>query len=143
MLLGNVGILLGWALTVLVFQKVQNVFKTKSLIPFTWAAINPIFLTITLRWNGRLDSGEPLAWLLSLYYLLIATSCFFRRVELVAITTIFSLIGYGVLVVLYFGESIAKSPSYMVIFGVNMAVTGALLALLTLRMKRLGEQNSE
>ena len=70
------------------------------------------------------------------------TSCFFRRVELVAITTIFSLIGYGVLVAIYFEKSVVESPSYMVVFGVNMAVTGALLGLLTLRLKRLGEQNT-
>ena len=140
LLLGNVRILLGWAFVVLVFQKVQNVFKTKSLLPFTWAATNPIFLTIALRWNGRPGEGEPLAWLLSLYYLLIVTSCFFRRAELVAITTIFSLIGYGVLAAMYFEESIGESPSYMVIFGANMAVIGFLLSLLTLRMKRLGEQ---
>ncbi len=141
LLWGNVGILLGWAFAVLVFQKAQNTFKTKSTVPFMWAAINPVFLTITLCWNGQLGNGQPLAWLLSFYYLLIVTSCFFRRVELVAITTIFSLIGYGVLVALYFEESVVESPSYLVVFGVNLAVTGALLFLLTLRMKRLGEQN--
>ncbi len=142
LLLGTIRILLGWALVVMIFQKAQNVFQTKSVIPFSWAAINPIFMTIALRWNGRIGEGEPLAWLMSLYFLLIVTSCFFRRAELVVITTIFSLCGYGVLVNLYFEESVQHYPSYLVIFGFNLAVVGFLLGLLTLRMKRLAEQNS-
>jgi serine/threonine protein kinase len=152
-LLGNVGILMGLAFVVLVFQKTQNIFQTKSVIPFAWAVTNPIFLTIALCWNGEPRSaealqiskdlrGEQLAWLLPVYILLIVTSCFFRRVELVAISTVVSLIGYAVLALRYFQYSLHESPSYMVIFGVNMAVTGALLGLLTLRMKRLGEQNT-
>ncbi len=144
---GNIGLLTGLALIVLLLQKTQNTFQTRSLIPFAWAAINPIFLTIALYWNGYprngepLD-GEPLAWLLSLYFLLIVTSCFFRRAELVAITTIVSLVGFAILAVHFFENSVAHSPSYMVLFGANLVGTGVLLGLLTLRLKRLGEQDT-
>jgi serine/threonine-protein kinase len=141
LLQGNVQILLGWAFVVLVLQKVQNVVKTKSTIPLSWAAINPIFLTITLLWNGRFGEDAHLVWLLSFYYLFIVTNCFFRRVDLVAITTIFSLIGYGVLVASYFEKSMLESPSYIAVFAVNMAGTGALSCLLTHRMKLLAEQH--
>ncbi len=139
---GNVQILLGWAIVVLVLQKVQNVFRTKTTIPSIWAAINPIFLTITLLWNGSSGEGAHLVWLLSLYSLFIVTNCFFRRVDLVAITTIFSLFGFGVLVVSYFEKSVFESPSYLVVFAVNMAGTGALSCLLTHRLKLLGEQHN-
>lgn len=133
---GNIGILFGWAFAVFVFQKAQNRFKTKSAIPFAWATINPIFMTVALRWND-----EPREWLLPIYFLLIATSCFFRRAEIVAITTIVSLMGY-VVMVCFFVDTIQPYTSYKVVFGVNMAVTGALLCLLTQRMQRLGEQNT-
>ena len=138
---GNVGILFGWALVVLLLQKTQNIFQTKSVIPLAWAAINPIFLTIALGWNAEPGNGEFLGWLLSLYFLLIVFSCFFRRVELVATTTIVSLFSYGVLLLLFFDWPLAV-PAYKVVFGVNLVGTGALACLLTLRMKRLGEQNT-
>lgn len=63
-------------------------------------------------------------------------SCFFRRAELVAIATLVSLTGYVVMVFfgcfpLASGESelpVAELPvGNMLVFGVNMAVTGALL----------------
>ena len=133
----NVGILAGWAVIVLILQKSQNRLQTKSAIPLAWAAINPVFLTNTLCVND-----PPRGSLLSLYFLLLVTTCFFRRAELVAINTVVSLIGYAVMVWLFFEESELTYPSYLVIFGVNLAVTGSLLSLLALRMKRLGEQNT-
>ena len=141
LLLGNVRILLGWAFVVLVFQKAQNVFKTKYCIPFTWAAINPIFLTITLRLNGRPGEGEPLR-VLSLYYsvdcdqLFLSTRGTCRDDHDRLVNWIWR---FGSL---YFEEPIVESPSYMVIFGVNMAVTGFSVGSLTLRLKRLGEQHT-
>lgn len=132
----NIGILSGWAFVVFLFQKIQNRFHTKSLVPFAWAGVNPVFLTVTLAFND-----EPRELLVSLYFLLIVTCCFFRRVELVAITTMFSLIGYIGLVYFYFEESQSAAPSYLVVHGVTIIVVGALLGLLTHRMKRLGEKN--
>lgn len=132
----NIGILGGWAFVVFLFQKIQNRFQTKSLVPFAWAGINPIFLTVTLAFND-----EPRELLVSLYFLLIVTCCFFRRVELVAITTVFSLIGYIALVYFCFEESQKAAPSYLVVHGATIMVVGVLLGLLTHRMKRLGEKN--
>ena len=137
-LLKNEGILAGWALVVLVLQKTHNTSPKGSWIPFAWAAINPIFLTITLCVNGA-----PRGALLSLYFLFLVTTCFFRRVELVATCTIFSLIGYTILIMLFFEESEIRHVSYLVIFGVNLAVSGALLGFLALRLKRLGQQETK
>jgi hypothetical protein len=145
---GNVAILIVWALAVLVLQKSQNMLQTQSVIPLAWAAINPVFLTITLYWNGwdgwRPEPGtlESLGWLFSLYFLLNISCCFFRRVEIIAVSTLVSLIGYSALMFFGFGWPNCDAPSYKLVFGVNMAGTGALLCLLTLRMKRLGEQNT-
>ena len=116
-------------------QKLQNVFHSKSAIPFVWAAINPVFLTLTLCWNDA-----PRGSLFSLYFLLVVSSCFFRRIQIVIITTLFSLIGYGVMVCFCLGPAERTAPGYLVVFAVNLAVSGALLSFLTLRMKRLGEQ---
>ncbi len=152
---GNVGILLGWAVAVFLIQKTQNIFQTKSVIPFTWAALNPVFLTIAIWWNGAnpwrawggwpdansAENVESLGWLFSLYFLLIVASCFFRRAEFVVITTVFSLLGYGVLFLAIFYSPLV-APSYKLIFAVNLAGTGALLSLLTLRIKRLSEKKT-
>ena len=85
----------------------------------------------------------PRATLLSLYLLLIITTGFFRRVELVAITTITSLVGYLVIVV-FFPETVPQEipPSYQVIFGASLIVAGILLGYQTLRLKRLSQQDS-
>jgi hypothetical protein len=53
----------------------------------------------------------------------------------------FSLIGYGVLLLAIFYSPLV-APSYKLIFAVNLAGTGALLSLLTLRIKRLSEKNT-
>jgi serine/threonine protein kinase len=140
LLQGNSQILLGWAFVVWALQKLQNLFRTKAFVSFVWAAINPIFLTITLHWNGSSGEGAHLVWLLSLYFLLIVTTCFFRRVELVAITTLFSLLGYIGLARWHFEQSMLETPSYMVLFAVILAGTGVLSCLLTHRLRRLSER---
>lgn len=138
---GNVAILLGSALLVLVFQKTQNLMDSKFVVPFAWAASNPVFLTIGLCWNIEPEYPERLIWLLPLYFLLMVTCCFFRRAELVAICTTVSLIGCAFLIVRYFGIFLTDCPSYIVVFVSNMAGIGCLLGFLTLRMKRLGERS--
>ena len=140
LLLGNSQILLGWASVVWALQKLQNLFRTKPFVSYVWAAINPIFLTITLHWNGTAGADAHLVWLLSLYFLLIVTTCFFRRVELVAITTLFSLLGYIGLARWHFEQPMLETPSYMVLFAVNLVGTGVLSCLLTHRLKSLSER---
>ena len=133
----NIGILVVWAAIMLVLQKVQNRLQTKLAIPLVWATVNPIFLTVILCVND-----PPRGSLLSLYFLLPVTACFFRRPDLVVVTTIVSLFGVVTMVSLFFQSAELTHPSYLVVFGVNLAVTGSLLALLALRMKRLSEQDT-
>lgn len=134
LLKSNIAILLGSALAVFVLQKAQNMLQSKVLIHLAWAAINPICLTIVLC-----NNDPPREWLLSVYFLLIVPICFFRRVELVATTTVVSLLGYLVLLMFYIEVPVA---SYQVVFGVTLASTGTLLCLLTHQLKRLGEQST-
>jgi serine/threonine protein kinase len=140
LLQGNSQILVGWACVVWALQKLQNLFRTKPFVSYVWTAINPIFLTITLHWNGRSGEGTHLVWLLSLYFLLIVTTCFFRRVALVAITTLFSVLGYIGLAGWHFEQPMLETPSYMVLFAVNLVGTGVLSCLLTHRLRRLSER---
>ena len=139
-LIGNAGILAGWAFAVMILQKAKNTYPNKPAIPLVWAGINPTFLTLTLGWNAEPGNGEYLGWLVSLYLLIIVSSCFFRRVELVVIATVASLVGYFVLLLFCFDQT-WEAPAYKVVFGVNLAVTGSLLSLLTARLKRLEEHN--
>ncbi len=136
-LLLNQGILASWALVAIVLQKTHNAIAAKNVIPLVWAAMNPLFLTIALCANEA-----PRGALLSLYLLLIVTTGFFRRVELVATTTMASLVGYLLLLVLFPEiEPKVPSPSYQVIFGASLAVTGILLGFQVLRLKRLSQKD--
>ncbi|MFT7631687.1 MAG: serine/threonine protein kinase [Mariniblastus sp.] len=138
---GNVAILGLWALTVFLLQRMQNAFQSVYLIPSVWSMVNPIFLTIALCGNYEKEFPEQLSWLVSIYFILISTSCFFRRIELVLITTASSFACFLYLISRFFETSIENCPSYLFVFGVNMLVVGVLLGLFTRRMKRLTEQN--
>lgn len=131
----NWGILCGWVLVLFVLQKAQNFLRTKYAIPLTWSISNSIFLTIALAINA-----PPRELLISSYFVLIAASCLFRRAELVLASTIGSLVGFSLLV-LWFFDSMGENLSYLLVFGVNMGVVGAILGSLTLRIKRLSEKN--
>lgn len=134
----NVLILFGWAAAVFALQKLQNIYQTQAAIPWIWAAINPIFLTVTLSRNL-----PPREWLTSVYFLMIVTICFFRRVDLVAITTVVSLLGYMTLLIFHIDDgALGNNPSYKLVQGVIMAGTGVLLCVLTNRLKQLGEQTT-
>ncbi len=137
-LLLNQGILGALAVVAILLQKTHNAIKAKNVLPLIWAAMNPLFLTAALCANE-----SPRAALLSLYLLLIITTGFFRRVELVAMTTITSLVGYVILVT-FFPEREPKvtPPSYQVIFGASLVVTGILLGYQVLRLKRLSQKDA-
>ncbi len=135
----NEAILVAWGIVAIVLQKIHNVIGNQNVIPMTWAAVNPLFLTITLWAN----SGGPRGELLSLYLALIVITSFFRRVDLVAITTASSLIGYMILAARFVSEDPSFSwPSYNVVFGLVLVVTGTLLGFQTLRMNRLSGKDS-
>ena len=136
MMLKNIALLVSWALVVVVLQKVQNFYHTQKVIPYVWAAINPIFLTIILAQNF-----EPRGSLLSLYLLLMVITSFSRRIELVVTTTLTSLVGYGVLVGFCFTVAEVQSRGYLMVFGMTLVVAGWLLGLISLRLNRLGKQN--
>ncbi len=136
LLLYNQAILFVWCTAVFVLQKAQNRLKTRFALPLAWASANPVFLTIVLGVNPA-----PRGSLFSLYLLLLVITCFFRRIELVTVTTISSLVGYLVLLALFFEEESSVTPSsYFVVFGITMIVSGLLLGMLALRLNRLSQQ---
>ena len=127
--------LLIWAGIVFVLQKAQNRWKTKRLVPYGWAAMNPIVLTGVLAVNE-----PPRGALLSLYFLLLVSCTFFRRQDLVLISTAGCLVGFTGLVTFFFTSTELGAPSYLLMQAVNLSVTGYLLSLLARRLKRLGDQ---
>ena len=134
LLLINETLLLMWALSAVIMQKIHNRITSHNVIPVVWAASNPLFLTTILYVNG-----QPLEILFSLYLLLMITMGFFRRIELIGITTAGCLAGYLSL------QVVAPNPdlpdSYKVIFGVVLMVGGLLLGLQVLRLRRLARKN--
>ena len=132
----NIGLLIGWAMVVVVLQKIQNRYHTKSVIAYAWAMINPVFLTLILSQNA-----EPRGSLLSLYLLLMVITCFSRRIELVVTTTVTAVAGFGFLAGFCFTQAEVASRGYLLVFAMTLAVTGWLLGLLSLRLSRLGKQN--
>ncbi len=131
-------ILVVWAIVVFAMQKIHNVIASKNVIPLIWAATNPLFLTAALAVNEA-----PREILFSLYLLLIITMGFFRRVELVVITTVVSLIGYVAMLII-FAKSPADPPvhnSYKVMFGVILVVSGLILGFQVLRLKRISQKD--
>jgi hypothetical protein len=91
-------------------------------------------------------NDPPRIALCSLYLLLMATTCFFRRVDLVAITGLGSFLGFLVLMAVYFRAETNYAPtvvgtprSYLVIMGANLIVTAILFYFLALRMQRLSQ----
>lgn len=133
----NVSLLIGWALMVVLLQKIQNRYHTQSVIPYAWALINPVFLTLIL-WQNL----EPRGSLLSLYLLLMVITSFSRRIELVVTTTATALAGFVFLVAFSFQDQEIASRGYLVVFGVTLVVSGWLLGLLSLRLNRLGNRHS-
>ena len=133
----NESILAAWAAGAILLQKIHNAIGTANVIPMIWAAMNPLFLTATLAANE-----PPRATLFSLYLLMIVTTGFFRRVDLVAITTITSLAGLlGLLFLFPETEPRVTPHSYNVIFAACMVVTGILLGYQVLRLKRLSQKD--
>ncbi len=134
-LLINELILLIWALAAFVLQKTHNILRSKTLIPLIWAAVNPLFLTMALVANQ-----PPRGALMSLYLLLMVTTAFFRRVELVAIATLSSLVGFIALLVA--APDPAFPPSYKVLFAATLVVAGVLLGFQVRRVNRLSQKDS-
>lgn len=131
----NIVILLAWALAATAYQKAQNWLGGRTSLARLWAMSNPVFLTLALYWND-----EPRGLLFSLYFLQVMTSSFYRSVEVILITTLFSLFGCLFLIRFSFSPAEAAAPSYLVLFCVNLVVTGCLLALLTSRLIRMEKQ---
>ncbi len=137
LLWANLSMMTVWAAFVFLLQKIQNVLNTQYVVPLTWAAINPMFLTFMLGVND-----EPRGSLLSLYLLLMITSCFFRRIGLVVVTWVSCLVGYTILLMVFFhSETLSTPSSYLVVFGMTLVVSGILLTVLSQRLKQLSQQS--
>lgn len=133
-LLVNECILVGWAIAAIVLQSIHNYISSRHLVPVLWAAINPVLLTGALWANDA-----PRELLYSLYLLLIITTGFFRRVELVVATTASSLFGYFTLLMLVPPES---ARAYKVMFAVILVVTGVMIGFQVSRLKRISEKDA-
>jgi serine/threonine-protein kinase len=132
----NQVLLVAWAVVSFLLQKLRNRISGNYLVPLTWAAINPLFLTMILAIND-----PPRSSLHSMYLLWLIITCFFRRVELVAIATASSLLGYIFLLIVFAEQESDKLPlSYMVIAGLTILVAGGLCGFLALRLKRLSQK---
>ncbi|MEQ1906528.1 MAG: protein kinase [Pirellulaceae bacterium] len=137
-------ILLIWATAVFFLQKLKNASPTLSAISLIWATINPIFLTILIGVNDG-----PRSILCASYVVLMISACFFRRIEYLVVTSVFSLIGYLVLMVVFFRQetsfplSTTGIPrSYLVILGATILISAVLLYFLALRIQRLSQKSS-
>ena len=140
----NLSILTVWAITTFVLQKAQNRFQTENAIPILWSALNPIFLTCLIAANLT-----PRAALFSGYILLMIYSCFFRRVDLVLVTSFISFVGYILLIIFTFQQetlATADCPgtprSYLVAIGVTILAAGGMLYFLTSRLQRLSQSDN-
>ena len=118
-----------------ILQKTHNRVSSKHLIPVLWAALNPLLLTGTLYLNE-----PPREILYSLYLLLIVTTGFFRRVDLVVATTVSSLIGFLTLLIIDPNHETARA--YKVLFAVTIVVTGMMLGFQVMRLKRISEKDA-
>ena len=131
--LRHIAILCGWAFAAFILQKAHGRYRWRTAILCVWAAINPIFLTLTIAMNE-----PPRGTLFSLYFLLIVSVCFFRRISLVIVTSAFSLLGFLIMAINLSPQEKA-APSYFVIFAVNLVLTGTLSGFLAARLKWLSE----
>ncbi|MEM7453506.1 MAG: serine/threonine-protein kinase [Planctomycetota bacterium] len=134
-LLKNSGILSSWAILSFVFQKIQNRLKTRKAIPYAWSITNQFMLTVVLAMNS-----PPRGSLTSLYVLMLISSSFFRRMDIVLVTTAASLAGYCILVCLFFVDSELSHRSYLVLQAVNIAVSGLLLGVLARRLEKSSDE---
>ncbi|MCP4481119.1 MAG: serine/threonine protein kinase [Planctomycetaceae bacterium] len=124
----NIYVLLSWGAVAIILQKIHNRFRSESFIPTIWAGIDPIFLAGLLCLNN-----SPRGLLLSSFPLLILIISLFRRVDLISVATVSSLVGFGLVVIfesLIFQDSSHKFDeslgyaSYNLIFSVCVVLTG-------------------
>lgn len=134
----NIYVLLAWGVVAIILQKIHNRFQSESFIPTLWAGIDPIFLAGLLVLNS-----EPRGLLMSAFPLLILVISLFRRIDLISVATISSLVGFGMVVML--GTSSEphglydlslKSSSYNLTFSVCLLLTGIVSSLQVLRLNK-------
>lgn len=136
----NIYVLLSWGAVAIILQKIHNRFRSESFIPTIWAGIDPIFLAGLLFLNN-----SPRGLLLSSFPLLILIISLFRRVDLIAVATVSSLVGFGLIVIgapMIFHESIGdfdqslRYASYNLIFSVCVVLTGIVSGFQAHRLNR-------
>lgn len=132
------GILIGWGGFAFLMQKAINRFPDYSgYLSLLWATLNPIIATGLIYVDG--DPGEPEALLYSLYFLLVITTGFLRRVDLVIATTLSSILGYLVLQLPNMGN---VKESHIPVFVLAIIVAGLMQAFQVRRFQRVLENQS-
>ncbi len=132
----NIYVLLAWGMAAIGLQKIHNRFRSESFIPTLWAGMDPIFLAGLLFLNS-----QPRGLLMSAFPLLILVISLFRRVDLIFVATISSLVGFGLVVMLAtsFGrvepaDDSLSSNAYNLTFSVCLLLTGIISSLQSQRL---------
>ncbi len=127
----NIYVLLAWGMAAIALQKIHNQFRSESFIPTLWAGMDPIFLAGLLFLNS-----QPRGLLMSAFPLLILVISLFRRVDLIFVATISSLVGFGLVVMLAASFGFAEPPddslnsnAYNLTFSVCVLLTGIISSL--------------
>jgi serine/threonine protein kinase len=134
----NVFVLFAWGGVSVVLQKTHNRVRSAQFIPTIWAAVDPLFLAGLLCLNN-----EPRGLLLSSFPLLILVISLFRRVDLIAVATVSSIFGFGMVLIyaltiddLNPRNSLVTS-SYNIVFTVVLLLTGIISSLQAQILNRL------
>ncbi len=124
--------LLAWLLVAWTLQRMLNRPQWAELGRYLWGAADPALFTLILYL-----ARPPLGPLLVGYAGMIAVSGLLLRVRLVATTTIASLLGYFVLLLLRPEE--AAMPHYCLIYAVLLALQGFVIAFQVRRIRVLSQ----
>lgn len=129
-------ILASWAVISIGLQSARNHFRGyASKLSMLWAILDPAILTLLIFFNDH-----PRELLYGLFPLLVVATGFFRRVELVAVTTVSSLIGYLLLQWDFSSAHVYEHRSHLIIFALAIIVTGVMQSFQVLRLKRIIEK---
>ncbi len=124
------GIFGGWALTALAWHGLLHGATRATALRSAWLATDCALLTLLLH-----IASAPVGPLLVGYPLLIVASGLFFRAQLVAFTTVASLVSYGLLQVL--NRHSTDPPHYPLIYAAALAVMGLVVGYQAHRVRVL------
>ena len=130
-------ILIAWAGVAFFLQKsINRLPDLSNYLSLFWAAVNPLIATALICVNAK-----PQTLLYFLFFLLVITTGFFRRVDLVIATTLTSILGY---LILQLPETSMENvqDSHVPVFVLAIIVAGLMQAFQVRRFQRVLENQS-